>query len=401
MSKRILALLIAAMAALCLMSCNSGNSDDAETDDAPETEEATETVSDSEEEVTEGIPPVNTENLDPYFIPASEDVEYEGDKEGRPVKAKECREDGSYVEYKYVYGENGKVEKMSVFEHKANGDEITSYFTYEYDENGVLSGRIDDNEERIEFSYDENGDFLSYNAYDISGFYTAHGDLYPGGAFKSRISCGINGEDDSVILFREDGSWMSRKYQPYTDGTWVLDEYDEIGNIIRITSYGQDGSVDHINEFEYDAKRQMTYQRIYRDGGILRTEYQYENGAEIFHIEYDESGAMSHMNKYEYNGDGDLVKELFYGSDGEVETWYRYEYNEEGKLHMGYAYNMPGDIHCMTIYYNENEQNYRYENYDDNGNMTAYSLRYYDENGSLYKEEIYSAEGLLMGVIDY
>ena len=94
---------------------------------------------------------------------------------------------------------------------------------------------------------------------------------------------------------------------------YLLYEYDEKGNVSRITQYNANGSIIYgMYTFEYDTQNRMVRRNFYdgRSGTVL--------------VGYD---------IYEYDENGNLIRSTYYNNmeNGQIAYYFVYEYDETGK----------------------------------------------------------------------
>jgi RHS repeat-associated protein len=213
--------------------------------------------------------------------------------------------------------------------------EITQYF---YDAAGRMNRYIDATGTTHLLAYDANGAALSLLDEEGNGrifrfdydrlrreYYFA--EKFTSGPLRERWfdSAGnvrlahINGQ-----LAREVIAEDRREILRYGDGTEVVQEYDENGNLLTTTM--QDGSVE---SFEYDPATRKPRRRIDPAGVI--TAYQYNGSGQL--TELTEALALPEQRRtvFVYNDAGLLTSETTHANDGLGATVRSYAYNTEGR----------------------------------------------------------------------
>ena len=144
-------------------------------------------------------------------------------------------------------------------------------------------------ENRWEYAYDDEGNILKENFY-VDGFL----------------------QDENEYVTTADGvNYLKSSINHQEDGWAHLNEYDEMGNVVKLVSYDPDGKVDMEGFYEYACD---------------------ENG-EFYEVKTTEIQADGTTYVAEHNVYGDTVHWCAYLPDGtvEYERTYEYEYNEDGK----------------------------------------------------------------------
>jgi antitoxin component YwqK of YwqJK toxin-antitoxin module len=189
-------------------------------------------------------------------------------------------------------------------------------------------------------------------------------------------------------------------------------EYDDNNNILKETSYNEDGTSEEAYEATYYSSGEIKERTNYYNG-VIGDYYEYdENGNSLLHISYYD-GEEYYRYAYEYDQNGNEIKSTCTTEDGETVTTYEYasnntllhevSYYSDGTVKEDITYDSYGNA-ISDIYYGEYESDYSYENeYDYNGNLiknTVYNsdeLSYYviydyDDNGNCILMEDYDGD---------
>ncbi|MCM1253847.1 MAG: hypothetical protein NC321_13585 [Clostridium sp.] len=173
-------------------------------------------------------------------------------------------------------------------------------------------------------------------------------------------------------------------------------KYDEMGNMVKQTSYQLDGSLYMWSEFIYN---ELGYQiksiRYFADGSIYdMDEYEYdESGNIINQVSYDGNGSISYMNEYEYDKAGNCTKQIHYNESGIVGYWTEGEWNEAGKITKSTEGEILGEVLRQSEYtYDEMGNKIKYIFYNQ-GIMVKWEEYEYDEKGNKIKQISYHEDG--------
>lgn len=177
-------------------------------------------------------------------------------------------------------------------------------------------------------------------------------------------------EDDNITIFEELSKKLLREEIWYSsaDGHVLQSyryEYDEVGHLLKRTSYSDSGDVKSWNEYEYDGNGRKVY------------------SADGCHPE----GSIDGWCKYEYNEDGKIIHETRGGSDS-VNNFCNYtcdyEYNILGNLISSTSYSSVTAL-TITSEYDSNENKTKETSSDPNSGKTTLYEYEYGSNGKLIK----------------
>ena len=296
--KRTIAALLALMMLLCLTACGEKDEDEnADSDKKPSTASTTKKEAPSAPEW------VLVQELGPQGEVLAE---YEYDQNGNQTAKRSylmySEELDTENSWEKVYDESGKViEKYQLYQDGTSEREFGEGSFYEYDKNGNCV------KEKIQSSF-----FLSYYemTYDKDGKLTEKA-YYDDGTLRSAIR----------YTYDEKGNCeTSREYEIYDDeetikwtsaDTWNK-EYNEKGQEIKCTHYGETGVERYRQEFAYDEKGNQTEMRWYALNRL----------------------SMEDSWDKEYDENGNCVKQIEFGPDGTeyLKREYRYARFENGAV---------------------------------------------------------------------
>jgi len=193
----------------------------------------------------------------------------------------------------------------------------TNEYRYEYDQYGQLtvmliyvSGTLDT---QYTYTYDANGNVLSYTCKAPAYHYTAKGSY----AYTYQA----NGLISSKTEYYENG----------TEYTKEVYEYNSYGYLVK-TTYYMEGSLYSYSVYEYDSSgRNQKTSHYY--SGVLNSYDIYENG--LLTKSMDASG--NKIAEYRYNAYGNCTEECYYyDTDGNIYTTvytkYAYTYDRNGNM---------------------------------------------------------------------
>ena len=165
-------------------------------------------------------------------------------------------------------------------------------------------------------------------------------------------------------LYNEDGTmiqWCDYDYE-YGQLSLIEGEYDIAGNLIKETSYFQNGnsSDDLIFEYEetftYDEQGHMTEEN-YDDGHYpTTTKYEYDaNGFQIKASTYYQN-QLEMYSTYENDANGNCIRADYYEADGTLTGYMTYERDTNGTIISTSNYDADGNLESVT----ENQKNFKH-----------------------------------------
>jgi len=167
------------------------------------------------------------------------------------------------------------------------------------------------------------------------------------------VNYDANGEISSTSTSRWENKFDSRGYTKkqisYGSNGSVLSinefEWNNNGNWTKMISYNADGNMTSKTELEYDSKGNVTKQIYYNADGSMtnKIEYEYDskgNTTKVF--SYNADGNMT--NKIEYDSKGNKAKEISYNADGVIIGRTEYDWNGDGSFCIYTEYNNKGEI---------------------------------------------------------
>lgn len=268
------------------------------------------------------------------------------DRYSFPIVKAEYDEYGNRIAFKYC-NENEIVRQKILLDENLNSIE-RSY----YNDKGIFSIDQDLGYARIEYEYNEDGEFVLEHFYGVDEriIYSAFGDsstikyIYnTEGNIVEHVYIDTNEVIHHTVLLDENGNEIEKRYfdeegnlKDY--GSWgnvaiIKKKYDEHGNKIETSYYGADKKLRENDEEgdlaiirnKYNDKGQITEFSFYGDDGKLKCPSDTGIDCAIYRVEYDENDNIS-VERY-YNEKGELSK-----SD---KRWYsiqEYKYDKNGKI---------------------------------------------------------------------
>ncbi len=314
----------------------------------------------------------------------------------------------------YEYYEDGNLKRMSHYGANLENVAVEGVWAvkYSYDENGNtlsrdyydITGKITDSTvyrengiKQFDKSYDENGSLKLCIFYDENGK-MQHSELYD-----------ENGTKRYAVFYAEDGSRLySEQYEE--DGTFeYLDRYGKDGKKESREYYNEDGTLSYLFMFGEDGQL-VSCEFLGEDGNVVSREYYDENELPVYRDYYDESGNIISCLMYDENGK--KICREYYGEDGSIVSRIIYDesekplccehYSADGALVFIDYYDENGNVFASEYYdsegypnyciiFNEDGSRHCSEFYDKNGNVT--SCIFYDENGNQSYRDFYDADG--------
>ena len=153
-------------------------------------------------------------------------------------------------------------------------------------------------------------------------------------------------------------------------GTGVY-EYDDDGNISKISYYDELGVLSGYRLYEYDDRGNKTKETYFDEDGKedYRYEYEYdERDNRTKNTYFDEKEEWWSCSVCEYDDNDVLVKQTFYHKDDEVSDYYIYDNDDQGNA-------------------------IKISRYDSDGSLAYYYCYQYDDAGWVMNEKDYLADG--------
>lgn len=253
------------------------------------------------------------------------------------------------------YDEKGN----EIWQELYNSDGSTAYTSDFYYENGQIKGML----------RREGADAVRYGEWIREG----SGAIYTEYLLGGEPLYALSRNDDGTIAF----------YISYGRNERVKDyigyEYDEYGDLLVKSVYGDDDIPDIRYVYEYDLSGRVHRETVY-DGADRILEYSensYDSeGRTESIIRYGASGELISAQAYSYDAAGELLSVEVTDAEGAVLGRNLYEYDAEGRVGKETVY-AAYDVLCRT---------YEYE---------------YDTNGNLLKETEYYGDGILRHWTEY
>ena len=269
-----------------------------------------------------------------------------------------------------IYNSDGTIYGYDQYEYDSKGNRILEEY---YDPDGTLRSFA-----KIE--YDSSGNGIKVEVYDSAGTLQEY----------YRKEYDPNGNCTKWELYNSNGTLQEYR----------LTEYDSNGNLTKSKLCNSDGTLQEYEQNEYDSNGNCTKRELYNSDGTLQ-EYvlkEYDVTGYLKRVEqYDGDTGMIYF-AYELDSDGNEVKREIYTDGRLTQTWIT-EYDDAGNMVQSEVY-----IGGTLWYVNEYDQAgnlIRMEGYDDNEDLSGYTLYEYDSDGNQIKMEMYDSEDTLSGYILY
>ena len=233
---------------------------------------------------------------------------------------------------------------------------------------------------------------ISYT-YNAGGKVTEEFSTGPDRAFSSTLKTIYNaaGRIDSIIQFTKSSKVFYKKRFNYSstdyqseevyineDGSRsssIIDKFDANGNLLQNIQYNENGIINYITYYAYNANNKQTEVRRYDSKG-------YSNGKETS----------------KYDTQGNKTEHITYNPDKSVDAFtYQYNMRRKGQKRVQYYPETATDL--------ANEKSSSYNKYLDsrprNGAIESKRLYRYDKQGLLLEESLFDAKGVLESHILY
>lgn len=176
-------------------------------------------------------------------------------------------------------------------------------------------------------------------------------------------------------------------------------QFSTNGDILTAKSI-RDGQTSEVKYF-YDEKGRLDSVEQYENGAIEGyTLYKYDDKGNQTHIKwYDSLGHLLYLNEYEYDAKGNITKELFrWENDDELVSTYEYEFYDSGKIK---TQTRKGETEYIVYSYAENGNILEEMSCDIDGSMRSRYKYYYDKHGNETKVEQYNEKNELCAYSEY
>ena len=282
--------------------------------------------------------------LDIFAVEFGFDDEVANEILGEFIDDCQIEEDENGVEFKRTYTPYKDEELICELVKRKNAMKISwdhGKIECKYNENGKLIHCTTSSGVTYEFSYNDNGKCKSSTITNEEEGYVTEKFYGVEGPFASRTY----NADGVVVEIVEYGKDRSKERTKYLSDQYYIEEYDYDGNLIKTTSYADDGSVIEREEAEYDESGNKIKWLVYSaDGSITKweeSEYD-EDGNETKWLSCADDGSITEWKEYEYDEDGNKTKCSEYASDGSLTGWEEYEY--DGVIQKTIVYDSDGRI---------------------------------------------------------
>ena len=292
----------------------------------------------------------------------------------------------AYYQLSYDYDERDRQKKV------LSG---TSYNTVAYAAENVSAMGVKNNEELLQFTYDEKNrisqvsfggsiyERISYGEKEAYGEYTVDRvELMNANGEKFKILSDVNGTKE----------WYF--YTPVPVETLLFTkEYDEYGQLVKTTS-GEDEET-----YTYDATGKLTH---YTGNGITET-YTYDHKGQVDEVVY--TGAVNRTETYEYTDDSQgVLKKITSGDVSCIKTHDEYGRVVAEEIEIGSRHYDMASIRYLSsnnkqtnlaVYFENTEAEYGYS-YDTRGNVVGI-----EKDGTLIKKYTYNTQSQLIEEEDF
>lgn len=228
-------------------------------------------------------------------------------------------------------------------EYNSNGG-LKHYFTYSYDEDGLLIREAKYRKGFFDFlgsknyEYDENKKLIKMTIYDSS----RRAESYTNYEYN---------EDNYIIKETEYTFEYNDKYD-YKLWEYTEYKYNKKNKLIKLTKYNPLGKIKYFHIYKYDKFGRLLKESFYNMSETLLhyTSYTYDfNNNVVALYNYQSYGLLNYYRIIEYNESGTKIKELVYDGENNIDYYYVYEYDETtGKLIKKLRYNKSGDLTAYT-----------------------------------------------------
>jgi hypothetical protein len=225
--------------------------------------------------------------------------------------------------------EYSKIVDVSTSREVVTNDKEVLVATYQYTAAGELSAKTEN-------EYDLNGNWVEMR------FYGADEELFS----IIKFEYDSNGYQTKVIHHEENGELFS-----YTEI-----ENDSNGKQIKALHYDAQGKLGGFEEDEYNSEAKLTKASFYHTVAdvelAILIDYEYgSNGNMMKQTGYDQQGALIHTWIWEYDTEGRPTRLTYNGTTPELTSYYiDYEYNSEGNNFKANQYDENGELTSYTIY---------------------------------------------------
>lgn len=220
------------------------------------------------------------------------------------------------------------------------------------------------------------------SAYDEQGKLQSKDYIHKG--FQSHAEYEYNDEDHTIK-------------QVYDDGGYTEYEYDQKGNLIKVTTSAKD--ITTRVEYKYDAYGNMVDETAWNPTGILSyaREYEYAPGTDVklAEISYGMDRCFLSRTEYIYDSSGKLIRET--NQDGD--SYVKYDYDDTGNLLKEAVFKDGKEISRREYEHDENDlvTKETYYNQNSDGNVSSGSYGYeYDDTGDLITETYFDEDGTII-----
>lgn len=309
----------------------------------------------------------------------------------------------------YNYSEYGDLTRMTFYD--ADGNVMSELrYEYEYDADGSILREKQYNNDILagdtEYAVNEDGEscvtkntFYQEDGSWVVNEYDGNGNVIKANSYDADGTVTFEGYYE--YAYNADGEpYEAKATETFEDGKYVC-EYNEYGDITSRIKYGTDEKKEFEERYEreYDADGMMLWEKTYRDSVLVHEIVSFISGSEEYSswrcpgtvIDYYEDGTKLVS---EYGENTEVATETYYRADGTVDRVlsYQYEYDKDGNPSSVKVYE--DDRLASLMEYALDEEGWSYK-----ARMTEYNkdgsriVCEYDEEEKLVKETKYDADG--------
>ena len=203
----------------------------------------------------------------------------------------------------YEYNSNGNLIKITTY----TDDKIIGISTFDYYDDGYFYHYIsyldyenDDKSYETKTEYDIFGNIVFESEYD----YDPSEDEEPYTETRCEYEYTGNGTLISAVRYTDDEKVYSA-------------EYDEYGNPVKMTYYGDDETETIKIKYEYDKDGNIEVATAKYDGVTEKVKFKYDEDGNITERAVYEDGELTYKYKYKYDDNDYLIKETYYNDDSD------------------------------------------------------------------------------------
>lgn len=145
---------------------------------------------------------------------------------------------------------------------------------------------------------------------------------------KFTPASGIQRSEVAAIVSRMANESLRVRFDMISYFGVVRHDFDEHGNIIKETSYDENGKLKDRWDREYDEQDRLIYEKF---SSGKHNEFTYDERGDLVEIRsYQSDGALNEKRAYTFNDKHQIIDVKLFGKAGEIETWESYAYDADG-----------------------------------------------------------------------